>query len=95
MVKRRWKEPTAYMVQTQEPKMKVSPWLNATIVLMRIEAVELSMRSSASVAVPREVPKVDERGTTEIDNSKEETRGTQFRKVRAAMCVIPYVLYVA
>jgi hypothetical protein len=29
----------------------------------------------------------------EIDNSKEETRGTQFRQVRAARCVIPYVLY--
>jgi hypothetical protein len=28
----------------------------------------------------------------EIGNSKEETRGTQFRQVRAARCVIPYVL---
>jgi hypothetical protein len=31
----------------------------------------------------------------EIGNSKEETRGTQFRQVRAARCVIPYVLYAA
>jgi hypothetical protein len=45
--------------------------------------------------LPRGVPEVDEFGLTEISNSKEETRGTQFRQVRAAMCVIPYVLYVA
>jgi hypothetical protein len=32
---------------------------------------------------------------TEIGNSKEETCGTQFRQVRAARCVIPYVLYAA
>jgi hypothetical protein len=31
----------------------------------------------------------------EIGNSKEETRGTQFRQVRAARCVIPNVLYAA
>jgi hypothetical protein len=31
----------------------------------------------------------------EIGNSKEETRGTQFGQVRAARCVIPYVLYAA
>jgi hypothetical protein len=31
----------------------------------------------------------------EIGDSKEETRGTQFRQVRAARCVIPYVLYAA
>jgi hypothetical protein len=43
----------------------------------------------------RGVPEVDERGLAEIGNSKEETRGTQFRQVWAAMCVIPYVLYVA
>jgi hypothetical protein len=30
------------------------------------------------------VPKVDECGLAEIGNSKEETRGTQFRQVRAA-----------
>jgi hypothetical protein len=36
---------------------------------------------------------VDECGLAEIGNSKEETRGTQFRQVRAARCVIPYVLY--
>jgi hypothetical protein len=41
----------------------------------------------------RGVPKVDECGLAEIGNSKEETRGTQFRQVRAARCVIPYVLY--
>jgi hypothetical protein len=43
----------------------------------------------------RGVPKVDECGLVEIGNSKEETRGTQFRQVRAARCVIPYVLYAA
>jgi hypothetical protein len=36
---------------------------------------------------------VDECGLAEIGNSKEETRGTQFRQVQAARCVIPYVLY--
>jgi hypothetical protein len=41
------------------------------------------------------VPQVDECGLAEIGNSKEETRGTQSRQVRAARCVIPYVLYVA
>jgi hypothetical protein len=29
--------------------------------------------------LPRAVPEVDECGLTEIGNSKEETRGTQFR----------------
>jgi hypothetical protein len=38
---------------------------------------------------------VDECGLTGIGNSKEETRGTQFRQVRAVRCVIPYVLYAA
>jgi hypothetical protein len=41
----------------------------------------------------RGVPEVDECGLAEIGNSKEETRGTQFRQVRAVRCVIPYVLY--
>jgi hypothetical protein len=41
----------------------------------------------------RGVPEVDECGLAEIGDSKEETRGTQFRQVRAARCVIPYVLY--
>jgi hypothetical protein len=41
------------------------------------------------------VPEVDECGLTEIGNSKEETRGTQFIQVRAVRCVIPYVLYAA
>jgi hypothetical protein len=41
------------------------------------------------------VPEVDECGLAEIGNSKEETRGTQFRQVRAARCVIPYALYAA
>jgi hypothetical protein len=45
--------------------------------------------------LPRGVPEVDECGLAEIGNSKEETRGTQFRQVRAARCVIPYVLYAA
>jgi hypothetical protein len=43
----------------------------------------------------RGVPKVDECGLAEIGNSKEETRDAQFRQVRAARCVIPYVLYAA
>jgi hypothetical protein len=43
--------------------------------------------------LPRAVPKVDECGLAEIGNSKEETRGTQFRQVRAARYIIPYVLY--
>jgi hypothetical protein len=34
-------------VQTHDPKTKVSPWLKATIGLMKIEAVEFAMRSSA------------------------------------------------
>jgi hypothetical protein len=41
----------------------------------------------------RGVPEVDECGLAETGNSKEETRGTQFRQVRAARCVTPYVLY--
>jgi hypothetical protein len=45
--------------------------------------------------LPRGVPEVDECDLAEIGNSKEETRGTQFRQVRAARCVIPYVLYAA
>jgi hypothetical protein len=43
----------------------------------------------------RGVPEVDECGLAEIGNSKEQIRGTQFRQVRAARCVIPYVMYVA
>jgi hypothetical protein len=62
-----------------------------------------STRTSASSALSvfytgnllRGVPEVDECGLAEIGNSKEETCGTQFRQVRAARCVIPYVLYVA
>jgi hypothetical protein len=34
-------------VHTQEPKTKVSPQLKATVGLMRIEAVEFAMTSSA------------------------------------------------
>jgi hypothetical protein len=45
--------------------------------------------------LPRGVPEVDECGLSKIGNSKEETRGTQFRQVRATRCVIPYVLYAA
>jgi hypothetical protein len=45
--------------------------------------------------LPMGVLEVDECGLAEIGNSKEETRGTQFRQVRAARCIIPYVLYVA
>jgi hypothetical protein len=43
----------------------------------------------------RGVPEVDECGLTEIGNSKKETRGTQFRLLWAARCVIPYVMYAA
>jgi hypothetical protein len=43
--------------------------------------------------LPRGVHEVDECGLAEIGNSKEETRGTQFRQVRAVRCVIRYVLY--
>jgi hypothetical protein len=43
----------------------------------------------------RGVPEVDECGLAEIGNLKEETCGTQFRQVRAARCVIPYVMYAA
>jgi hypothetical protein len=41
------KEPALSAVQTQDPKMKVSSRLKATVGLMRIEAVEFAMRSSA------------------------------------------------
>jgi hypothetical protein len=34
-------------VQSQEPKTKVSPRLKATVGLMKIEAVEFAMKSSA------------------------------------------------
>jgi hypothetical protein len=37
MVRRRWKDPTPSAVQTQEPKTKVSPRLNATVGLMKID----------------------------------------------------------
>jgi hypothetical protein len=43
MVRRRWKDPAPSTVQTQEPKMKVSPWLKATIGLMKIVAVEFAI----------------------------------------------------
>jgi hypothetical protein len=43
MVRRRWKDPTPSVVQTQEPKMKVSPRLKAIVGLMQIEAVEFAM----------------------------------------------------
>jgi hypothetical protein len=38
---------SASAVQTQDPKIKVSPWLKATVGLMEIKAVEFAMRSSA------------------------------------------------
>jgi hypothetical protein len=56
-------------------------------------ACQLSVFSTGNLL--RGVPEVDECGLAEIDNSKEETRGTQFRQVQAARCVIPYVLYAA
>jgi hypothetical protein len=74
---------------------------------MKIEAVEfagffgetpyLACKLSVFLTgnLPRGVPEVDEWGLAEIGNSKEGTCGTQFRQVRAARCVIPYVMYVA
>jgi hypothetical protein len=47
MVRWCWKELASSAVQTQEPKMKVSPRLKAMVGLMRIEAIEFAMRSSA------------------------------------------------
>jgi hypothetical protein len=47
MVRRRWKDPAPSAVHTQDPKTKVSPWLKATIGLMKTETVEFAMRSSA------------------------------------------------
>jgi hypothetical protein len=47
MVRRRWKHPAPSVVQTQEPKTKVSPRLKAIVGLMKIEAVEFAMKSSA------------------------------------------------
>jgi hypothetical protein len=47
MVRRCWKEPAPSAVQIQYPKTKVSPRLKATVGLMKIEAVEFAMRSSA------------------------------------------------
>jgi hypothetical protein len=47
MVRQCWKEPAPSMVQTQEPKTKVSPRLKAVVDLMKTEAVEFAMRSSA------------------------------------------------
>jgi hypothetical protein len=46
MVRWRWKEPGPSAVQTQDPKMKVSPRLKVTVGLMRIEVVVFAMRSS-------------------------------------------------
>jgi hypothetical protein len=47
MVMRLWKEPVPSAVQTQDPKTKVSQWLKVTVGLLKIEAVEFAMRSSA------------------------------------------------
>jgi hypothetical protein len=46
MVRRRQNALVPSAVQTQDPKMKVSSWLKATVGLMKIEAVEFAMRSS-------------------------------------------------
>jgi hypothetical protein len=43
MVRRHWKDPAPSTVQTQEPKMKVSPQLKAAVGLMEIEAVEFAI----------------------------------------------------
>jgi hypothetical protein len=47
MVRWRCKDPAPSAVQTQDPKTKVSPRLKETVHLMKIEAVEFAMRSSA------------------------------------------------
>jgi hypothetical protein len=47
IVRRHWKDPAPSTVQTQDPKTKVLPRLKATVGLMKIEAVEFAMRSSA------------------------------------------------
>jgi hypothetical protein len=65
---------------------------------MKIEAVEFAMRSSARTPTWRASCRCfrpDECGLAEIGIAKEETRGTQFRQVRAARSVIPYVMYAA
>jgi hypothetical protein len=54
-------------------------WLRNTIDVLDRQPTKGSTRSRCGLA--------------EIGNSKEETRGTQFRQVRAVRCVIPYVLY--
>jgi hypothetical protein len=43
MVRRCWKDPAPSAVQTQEPKTKVSPWLKATVGLMKMDAVEFAI----------------------------------------------------
>jgi hypothetical protein len=43
MVWRRWKDPAPSAVQTQELKTKVSPWLKATVGLMKMEPVEFAI----------------------------------------------------
>jgi hypothetical protein len=42
MVRWRWKEPALLVMQTQEPKTKVSPRLRAAVGLMMIEAVKFA-----------------------------------------------------
>ena len=44
--------------------------------------------------LPRGVPEVDDGGARRDQELEGETRNTQFRQVQAAMCVIPYVMYV-
>jgi hypothetical protein len=43
IVRRRWEDPVPSAMQTQEPKTKVSPRLNATVDLMKMEAVEFAI----------------------------------------------------
>jgi hypothetical protein len=42
MVRRRWKDSASSALQTQDPKTNVSPWLKATVGLMKIEAVDFA-----------------------------------------------------
>jgi hypothetical protein len=70
MVRRRRKELAPSAVQTQDPKTKVSPRLEATVGLMKIEAVEFAMRSSA-----RSLPGAPAIGVLDQQPTKGSTRG--------------------
>jgi hypothetical protein len=54
---------------------------------------QLSVFKSGNL--PRGVPEVDDGGARRDQELEGVTRNTQLEQVWAAMCVIPYVLYVA